>query len=93
MKAAGAIGDVLRFAGLTAVTHYFVDGDPALFALCMGAGVAASIVQAVWTTDPDRVSQMPFHVPVGWASAAAVTYSMMINGLNIYTCTCEGIKR
>ena len=71
-----AIGGVLTFLGLTAVTHCLVGSDTTVFAMCMGAGLAATVAQALWIKDAERIERMPFYLPVWWASVAATVYSI-----------------
>ena len=74
-----SIGSILSFAAFTTATQYFVDYDSLAFAACMGAGVAASVMQYAvvlwWTKDRERANALPSYLPVGWASVAGAVYS------------------
>jgi hypothetical protein len=80
------LGSISRFAFFSAAfiaTNRFVDGDVAAFSLCMVAGGVASVAQMVFVP---RERQMPYYLPMAWATIAAAAYSARPGGVGPFEC-------
>ena len=72
------IRDTAIFLGFFVVTSFFTEGDNRVFvfAVCMGAGVFASVIQAVLGKKTG-----PFYLPMAWASIFAVLFDLATKDL------------